>query len=209
MKGVLFVFDIETRGKSMIKNGILSVGVVVGDENGEILHTQQWNVDELGGQEFEQRCLDEFWNKQPKELLESFSKNTVPAVLFAQEFRCLLNKFDNAYILSDNPTFDAGYINYYLDYYGFDSMQFKSDGKSYRVVHDSDSYACGAVHAPISYTWPSDKDIQKLIGFTVENKELELIPHNPVHDAMKIYFQFIALVKNVAQNEKLFYSKLE
>jgi 3' exoribonuclease, RNase T-like len=204
----IFTFDIENRGKSPSRHGILAVGLVIGNQNGDIIFKKQWNLEKLfETQDFELRCIDEFWSKQPKELLESLMQNQVSAKQFAQEFRELLNKYENGlYILSDNPTFDAGFINYYLDHFGLDSMQYGSNGKSYRIIHDSDSYACGAVHAPLSYNWPSDDEIALMLGFKSPDKS-HLMTHNPTDDASKIYLQFIAVIKAVS-NESVFNDRL-
>jgi hypothetical protein len=174
--------------------------LLLGTKINPLFIRQQWNVEPLTpDQTFEQRCLDEFWNKQPKGFLESLQQNTVEARVFATQFRELLNKFDkNLYILSDNPTFDCGYINYYLDYFGLDSMQFGSDGKSYRVIHDSDSYACGIVKAPITYNWPNDSDIRKILHIEDNFVSNTLVPYNPTDDATKIFIHFTNILKNAA-----------
>lgn len=207
----IFAFDIETRGKSPRKHGILAVGVVIGLSNGVVLFKKQWNVNTLfDNQGIEQRCFDEFWSKQPPEVWTSLRKDLVTPYTFAKEFRTLLDdweKLGDLYLLSDNPTFDAGFINYYLDHFNFDSMQYKSDGRGYRLVHCSDTYACGAIRAPLSYNWPSDSDVQKLIGFHVDTSDL--VPHNPVDDATKIFRQFVALVGRVADKDDVFYEKLK
>jgi hypothetical protein len=207
----IFAFDIETRGKSPRKHGILAVGVVIGLDNGVVLFKKQWNVNRLNSKQgLEPRCFEEFWSKQPKEVWNSFRKDLVTPYTFAKEFRALLDvweKLGDLYLLSDNPTVDAGFINYYLDEFDFDSMQYKSDSRGYRFVHDADSYACGAIRAPLSYNWPSDSDVQKLIGFHVDTSDL--VAHNPVDDATKIFRQFVALVGRVADKNEEFYAKIK
>jgi len=198
---IIFCFDIETRGKSAIRNGILAVGVVIGDSKGKVIYKKKWHVAKLfPEQEFEQRCIDEFWSKQPNGLLESFMLNTVSPNTFANEFRQLLNEYEEKaelFLLCDNPTFDAGMINYYLDVFGLDSMQYKRDGKTYRLVHDSDSYARGLLHYPLTRPWISDSDVQKDMQFTFDTSDLT--PHDPADDATKILRQYVNVVAKITK----------
>ena len=185
---VIFAFDIETRGKSPARHGIVSCGVCIGTTSGKVMMKTRWNVAKAAGQSFEPRCMEEFWNKQGR-LLEELSDNPMSPQDFAELFRRILDSYDakyDVYLLSDNPTFDAGFINHYLDLAGLDSMQYKADGRSYRSVHDSDSYSRGFMQYGFDRPWVSDKDL---------GVPLPDIPaHYPENDAERIYRVHTGLV---------------
>lgn len=161
---MIVAFDIETRGKSPSQHGIVAVGLVLGTPDGTVVDKITWKVKPLfEHQTYEQRCLDEFWNKQG-DLRTVLERDAIDARAFAHEFRAKLDDLERnfaLYLVSDNPTFDAGFINYYLDHFGLDSMQYGADGKSYRAVHDSDSYARGALHAPFTKPDVYDSDVAR------------------------------------------------
>lgn len=192
MKGrrvAIFAFDIETRGKSATRNGIVSCGVFIGTPDGQCLLKTRWNVAKALGQSMEPRCEQEFWSKN-EGLLEELSKDPLGPAEFAREFRRTLDqldsKFDDVYLVSDNPTFDAGFINYYLDQAGLDSMQYKADGRTYRSVHDSDSYARGFMKYGFDRPWISDKDL----GVPLPDAPA----HYPENDAERVYRAHVGLV---------------
>ncbi len=195
MKGQIIVisFDVESRGKSPSQHGILAVGICCGTTDGSVIMKKTWNVKPLNTRQFyEPRCLEEFWSKHTdlKKILET---NAVEASVFAHEFRNMLNEWEKThtiYLLCDNPTFDAGFINWYLDFFGLDSMQYSSDGQTFRSVHDGDSYARGYLQYPIKTPWISNESV-----FTHVNKKLVPIgtKHLPADDAGEIYRTHIAL----------------
>lgn len=187
-KIVIFAFDIETQGKSPSKHGIISCGIVVGTLDGTILTKIRFDVAPLEGQQMEERCMNEFWSKH-SDILATLTKNQMWAMDFAHKFRQLLDSYDEdftVYLLCDNPAFDAKYIDYYLDLYGLDSMQYKADGKTYRSVHDSDSYARGYLKYKFDRPWISNSDMG------VEVPEIEA--HYPENDAERIYRIHLSLV---------------
>lgn len=188
METVIFAFDIEARGKSPSKHGIVSCGIIVGNLKGNVIYKMRLNISELPGQTFESRCMEEFWNKQP-ELLTELSKDQITPEQFAKKFREILDLCDcnyNVYLLCDNPAFDAKFIDYYLDLAGCDSMQYKADGKTYQSVHDSDSYARGYMKYKFDKPWMSDRDL----GVEIP----DLPTHYPENDAERIYNVHLNLV---------------
>ena len=194
---LIFAFDVEARGKSPSLHGILAVGAVAGLIDGTIIAKRMWNVKPLRAtQHYEQRYLDEFWSKN-ENLKNALENNAVEALIFANEFRLWLNSLEERYTLylaSDNPTFDAGFINYYLDYFMYDSIQYGSDGKSYRLVHDTDSYARGVIHAPFTKQWIMDEEVIKELDITTKTYPTGPA-HYPDNDAEKIYWMHCAVVK--------------
>lgn len=183
MEGEITViaFDIEARGYSPKKHGIVSVGVCVGDTRGNVLCKLRWNVKSIAGQEFEPRCKTQFWDNHPS-LLAVLSVSQISAEQFAKEFRAFLDERPrNVYLLSDNPAFDAKFIDYYLDLYGHRGMQYDStDDKVYRSIHDSDSYTRGRMGFGFEQQWVDDA---KLPGIVLP----EITAHFPDDDAEKIY----------------------
>lgn len=204
---LIFAFDIETRGKSPIRNGILAVGVCIGDAYGNILAKRTWHVAPEPLQQWEPRCVEEFWSKQG-DLMQTLSTNQIPSQRFALEFRQLLDSFDvvgksTLYLVSDNPVTDAGYINAYLDMHGLASMQYGADGRTYllesggayRPVHDSDSYARGVLGSCFHEQWVNDSEDLPSSGVVMPNFA-GLVPHQPADDATRIYLTHLAVVRH-------------
>ena len=177
-------FDIEARGKSASRHGILAVGLVHRNAKGEEVLRKVWNVAPLPGQQYEDRCLEDFWSKFP-DTQRKLEQNPMDPQQFAREFRTLLNTFDesNVFLLCDNPSFDAAFINYYLDYFGLDSVSHDSAGRYARVVHDADSYTRGFLRsAPGTNGWVSNTQVAKELGFEI----LPSVHHMPDEDAAAI-----------------------
>jgi hypothetical protein len=205
---VIFSFDIETRGQSAVRNGLLAVGIVAGTTSGTLLMKKRFHVAPLVNQDYDPVCLEEFWSKH-KDVKDELEQNTMSPKQFAQEFRELLNDFEkkqqSLYLLSDNPTFDAGFINYYLDIYGYDSMQIGSDGKTFRVVHDSKSYARGALGSSFDEQRLRNGDVFERLG--VPRIGSGGVAHMPDDDAYWIYTDHLVVVMaasaKAAETEKL------
>lgn len=197
-KTCLFVFDIESRGKSAKRHGIVSVGACYG-EPGLTKQLVRWNVSPMPGQVFEQRCKEELWDKN-QELLKALSRDQLEPGFFAQSFRALLNQlesqYEHIYLICDNPAFDAKMIDFYLDEFGFDSMQYKADGREYRAVHDLDSYGQGMLGLGFENDWLSD---ERHLGFLKDIRVPEQQKHYPEKDALDICLVYEALV---ARNNK-------
>lgn len=185
----VIAFDIETRGSSPIRNGVVAVGVFIGDPNtGKQFFKKRWHVSPLPGQTYEERCITEFWSKFP-ELKKTFeSSPMVSPKQFSSEFRAMLDLWETThdiYLLCDNPTFDAKFIDCYLDQFEYMSMQFGKNGKDYRLVHDSDSYSRGAIGASFTNQWISDDNVCKQLDIT--NPSFRGTKHMPEDDAEHIF----------------------
>jgi hypothetical protein len=196
---IVFAFDVEARGKSMIHHGIVSVGVCIGTANGVVLFKCRWNVAPIPGQFYEQRCLDEFWSAHPQ-LKEELEKKPVDAVEFAAQFRELINIWEkdaDLYLLTDNPAFDASFINYYLDSAGQASMQYAEDRKTYaHAVHDSDSFVRGALRYHWTEQWVSDDEAMRQLAIVAPGTS-ELVPHMPEDDAERIFRNHVRIVQKL------------
>lgn len=186
----MFAVDIEGRGRSAIRNGIVSIGICV--RVGGLIMKQRINVMPYPGQNMEERCWEEFWLKNPG-LHSELCQNAVPPAEAMRLFRAAMDEWKNVYIVCDAPTYDFHFLNYYLDREGLPLLQFDSAGE-FRVTHDSDSYARGFMKMPFSKPWVSNKDLArdlKLPPLTVSLK-----PHAPEDDAHGILHAHVSLVEH-------------
>lgn len=197
MSTLIFAFDVEARGRSVIRHGILAVGLIVMRSSDELVVLKKvWNVAPLPGQDFEEECVKGFWSKFP-ETQRELMRSPVSPQDFVQEFRGLLNQFEdqNLFLLCDNPSFDAAFINYYLDYFGLDSMSHDSRGGYARVVHDADSYTRGWLrNKPGTNVWVSNDKIAKELGIT---GVIESSKHMPDDDALAMVQFHVKLSSNL------------
>jgi hypothetical protein len=83
MSEIYVAHDIEKTGSFLIANPVISIGFVVGDGKGAILETQKFNFqvrwpaqNDYG--DFEPRCWDEFWSKQPERIVEACKQDPEP-----------------------------------------------------------------------------------------------------------------------------------
>lgn len=200
-KNIIFALDIETRGMSAKHHGILSIGICIGSADEEkVLFKTRFDLKPLVGQTMEQRCHDEFWAKH-QDLYAELTKAPMDAKSQMGEFRQLLDQYhsscDSVYIVSDNPTFDFGIVNYYLQEFGHLPLSYKRDesGKlCYVPLHDSDSYARGAMRYGFSEQWLSDEKVIKNYRLTLSKEEMH--NHFPENDAEFIYRMHFQLVNS-------------
>jgi hypothetical protein len=195
-KGPLIVaVDIEGRGESAIRNGIVSIGVCVGRADGTVIETMRWDIAPYAGQTMDAKCMDEFWSKQG-DLLEVLQRNASFPELAIRSFRNYLDAFtDELYLVSDAPTYDFGFINYYLDREGLPLLQFDKSGH-FRALHDADSYARGRCGYPVTRQWISNSRALEQLGIATPMKEeAEGRAHMPEEDAKKIFATHVAIIR--------------
>lgn len=107
----MFVIDIEGRGKSASRNGIISIGVCVGIKSGEdvprVLEKRRFNLLPLPGQSMDSECQAQFWDKQPPDLLATLERDATPALqgiaLFRQYLDHWIDQDPELYVLCDTP----------------------------------------------------------------------------------------------------------
>lgn len=160
---LIFAFDIEARGQGPARHGILSIGVCVGDAEGKVLEKRRFDLRPLPGQGMERRCLEEFWS-QHKELYETLTQDARDPLVQMNEFRALLDRWDaqaDLYLVCDNPAFDGGMLNYYLDVAQLPTLHYRMRGGrlEYRNVHDADSYGRGRMHASFEHLPENDAEL--------------------------------------------------
>jgi hypothetical protein len=136
VQNVYIAVDIEKTG-AMFKYPINSIGFVVGDSLGNIIHKRKFNIQVewptivdnkvISYNDFEPRCWDEFWSKVNKKVIDAVCNDPKPAsaevvwgevakFLYELELQYPSNKYELIFI-SDALDFDLANINYALELY--------------------------------------------------------------------------------------------
>lgn len=185
---VIIAIDIEATGPRFSKNGIISIGYCAGTMDGEVILKKRVSLD-LEGKSFDKSCYDQFWIKN-LDLLETLKKEAVPIKEGLQKFISDFDSLNEKYELipiSDNPSYDIGFINYYLDFY-LDRLplNYVNGGDDYRPIFDSDCYSRGLLGMKYSDgIWTSDKDVREKLSFEIPDSVVH--DHYPDNDAEYIY----------------------
>lgn len=180
--------DIEKAG-CMFKYPIVSIGFVVGHKK-EIYEKKRFNIGvnwkkESDGGDFEDRCYDEFWSKQPQNIINECKDNALKAerqwVLIGEWIDQLEKTYPSPEyeicFLTDNASFDIASIDYELEKYtGRKPMRYSSDGK-YRSVKSADDMLDML-----------DEDSKDVAYYKINEDAIH--DHNPVNDAHYIYLQY-------------------
>lgn len=189
---IIFSIDIETSGPLVTKHQIIALGFYACfvDSGEQILKER---IVFEGPYEYDTATWETFWSNHSN-ILEEFSKSIQWKPMYAMEvFSSHLDALDRTYdvlIVSDNASFDFGFVNYYLSKY-LDRRPLNYCFGQYRTLCDTDSYNSGfAKMLPGS----SDTDIAKVTGKTMPNKDLH--NHMPENDAMYIAEFFRQFIKN-------------
>lgn len=140
MLNYILAFDIETSGSSYLHNGILSIGASLQDNNGKEHKFFEVNINLPREKVFEEKCKVNFWNKYP-EALDYINSNTVEPNIGIQLFAKFLDEVDLHYprlsIVSDNPSFDIAWLDYYLiKYSNRKPLRYSSTSDNYRMIWD-------------------------------------------------------------------------
>lgn len=188
---VIFAIDIESRGRGCWQHGIISIGVCVGRaDKEEVLAKTRFDMLPLSHQSMEPRCKREFWDKHPEQY-KALTKNAKPAKEQIHAFRALLDKYDTdydeLYIVCDNPGFDFGMINFYLDLHDLLTLDYSIDG-SYRCVHDADSYGRGLLQYKANQPWLDNTYLQAVTGaIHINLKDHNHLPENGAEVIYKLH----------------------
>lgn len=187
-KLICVAVDIEKSG-CMFKYPIVSIGFVVGHKK-EIYEKKRFNIQvnwekESNGGDFEDRCYDEFWSKQPQNIIDECIDNALSA---EQQYPLLaewINQLETTYpspeykisFLTDNASFDIASIDYGLEkYLNRKPMRYSSTGK-YRSIISADDML-----------YMLNDENKKKAYFEI-NKDV-VHDHNPVNDAHFVYLQY-------------------
>ena len=116
---IVLSIDIETSGCNLIDNGILAIGYCIGNLDGEVVFKDRINMLLDDGCYFEERCVKEFWSKH-EDVLKIIQEDAVGPHIGIRSFVDMVYDLEDQYeliIISDNPVFDIGFINYYMAKY--------------------------------------------------------------------------------------------
>jgi hypothetical protein len=109
------VVDIEKLG-SGYEHALIAIGAMVGSLESGVLEAREWHLAPEPGQVPEQRCMDEHWSKFPEQLkaLQSDAQPFQPTMLaFLAWWDQAQERFPGIRIVSDNPEYDLGQLNWY------------------------------------------------------------------------------------------------
>jgi hypothetical protein len=189
-QSIIFSFDCEGTGPNHIRNGLKSVGWVLGTFSGHILEKSRIDFLPMPGQVPDDETFQNFYQKQNPGLWEALTENAVSPDNGMYMFNRKLSEYEekyNLYILTDAPSFDASLINYYLQYFGYLPLHFTRSG-NFRPVHDADSYARGYLKCNQEKIWiDNKKDLNVQVNVQAD--------HYPENDAESIYLYHIGILK--------------
>lgn len=135
----VLAMDIETSGSSLTQNGIVSIGCSLQDQYSNELGTFQVNLTLPENCVYEERCLREFWLKNPR-AHEFVQKDALPPDTAMEMFREFLGSAEADYpdlmVVSDNPSFDIAWLNFYLSQYTNRLPLNYSEKGEYRAIWD-------------------------------------------------------------------------
>lgn len=207
VKKIYVAFDIEKTG-SLFSHPINSIGVCVGDDQA-VLQKFRINIDVkwpdrllvTGGTEnallvrdygdFEPRCWEEFWSKQPDSLIALLRFQAQPAEDAAKRFRTWLDGLEEQYpakthklvFLSDNASFDIASLDHFLEQFtGRIPLRYSTAGK-YRSLKAPDDML--AMLPDDFVKWAIKEQIDPLVHHD----------HDPANDAEHIYRQYLLALK--------------
>ena len=137
--------------------------------------------------DFEPRCWREFWADRP-ELQEFIKQNAVPAQEAMRQFSAMLSELETEFpedrfkikVLSDNPSFDIGRLDTYLDrYVQRVPVRYSATTNRYRPVDAPDDMLSVFPKDLVKHLM--DKHINSVVQHD----------HNPANDAEHIYRQYV------------------
>jgi hypothetical protein len=198
----IFALDIEARGQGVMSHGIVSIGVCIGHPyQNRVLYKNRFDMLPLKNQTMEPRCMNEFWiNNMDK--LNKMQVHAKPARDQMRRFRALLDKWHKThdlYIIADNPGFDFGFVNTYLDFIGEPTLNYKKrpDGSvQYQSTHDSDSYARGFFGMQYDKPWVSNKNVIRALKLELDADDHDHMPENDAELLYKVHMHLVKRAKD-------------
>lgn len=185
---VVLAIDIETSGSLLGHNGILSIGASLQNLDRKEIESFFVNMQLVDGRSFEESCRRDFWDKNPI-ILEFVSQQAVHPTQGMKAFGAFIDNaqrtYPNLIVVSDNPSFDIAWIDYYLSVYGDRKpLRYNAIDGKYDMIWDA---------ASVQKTWCSMKipgaDFLSPLKGHKEALGLEhTVPkdHNPLNDARNI-----------------------
>ncbi len=191
--------DVETSGSSYERNGILSIGASLHDQDSVERESFQINVMLPKEKEYEKDCLKNFWDKNP-EAKRFVENNAIEAKEAMQKFYDFLMKvrpYSDIVIISDNPSFDIAWIDHYLGLY--------IDQKPLRYLLN-DNYKMVWDAASIQKNWLCIKTSDSSFHSPPRGHKdkLELTSpyphdHNPLNDARSTAYCYLQTLSQMEQ----------
>jgi hypothetical protein len=189
----VLALDVETSGSSLIHHGLVSIGATLQDHNSTEIDAFQVNLQLPEDRSFEQRCLEEFWLKNPL-AYEFVQKNALPPKAAMDAFCQFLQKVEESYpdlmVVSDNPSFDIAWLNFYLDLYTTRFPLNYSIQNEYRFIWDVHSMLKSLI-VMMQGTHASDWELSVKLGFKTKYS----YDHTPLNDARVIADYFNQAMK--------------
>jgi len=84
---IIVAIDIEGRGPSPLRNGIVSIGLCALYMDGTLLDKMRWDLRPYPDQQMDPKCMMDFWSKQGN-LLEKLQTHAVEPTLWHACFTC-------------------------------------------------------------------------------------------------------------------------
>lgn len=199
-KTIFVAVDIESTGAFVIKNAINSIGFWIGDDVGNTITKQKFNIEVVWPTtdngivvdygDFEPKCWEEFWSKLPAEKIEECKANTKPKKEAWNYIRDFINGLEsefpeqthNIVFATDNGSFDIAFINYALELYTDRApMRYSNFGRYRRILQADDAFK----------TLPEalNKSEWDRISAIVKHD------HDPVNDAHCIYLMAVSVTQ--------------
>lgn len=185
---VNIAIDIESLGALSI-HPVVSVGIVVGDDYGNILTTARFNITAdwrpvRDGGQMEDRCWDEFWSKQTQHipLCQVDAQEPVVAWQSIMDFIENAAQDKKTRFLTDNASFDIARCDQAVEQYLRRlPIRYSPKGK-YRSIRSADD-----MYDMIPKFHRDQYDQWLKTNCPHCHKD----PHNPVSNATHIYYQFV------------------
>lgn len=203
------VVDIESKGQHQTLNDMLCFGACIGNSlTGEIEDEFEVYIRHRYGADhgWEQRCLDEFWNKEEnKKVKDEMLRRIETEGLYANDamkkFYDWINNRSPEYlkslvIITDTAGFDIGFMNHYLSNANLPSMSYII-GNSYKPPRDSSSFHMGVgLQLPVDGLWEAEKAATKKLGISLDKNPYSH-DHNPKNDAKSLCWEIMQIHKAI------------
>lgn len=190
----ILAIDIETSGPRPSKDFILSIGWCLGTTDGRIIDNSRIDFKPPLDATFDQFTFDNFW-KNHRTKLSTFTTTGRNHVTAISDFATVIDTFDGEYdlrIITDNPAFDMGFINYAFDIHlnRLPITYLLNDQRYYRPIFDTDSFNRAFLGQQHDQMWTSDSDVIAKLGSEIDVADHD---HWPENDARHIYKLHVAV----------------
>jgi inhibitor of KinA sporulation pathway (predicted exonuclease) len=202
MSTYYFAIDVETTGQFITKNAMIAFGCTIMDQEMKEVEKFSSYLRIPEDRNWEDRCVNEFWSKQPN-TLDYIKKHMKNPRIEMMRFSDWMDDMDIKYgstmiVLSDFAMYDIAWINLYLDlftdrwalYYMLAPKENWKDGEKvywFRRIWTTDSVYHGALmnQNPDKYIqWNLEKELN------IQNDKWTN-DHDPLNDARNIAANYI------------------